>query len=129
MRSTMYWSPRVTLPYKPHIGTLSYSPEIDSVNTSRTTMTTGPCRTLGPGSITYPARPHQRALFLVIRTPVRGWRVCMAPRSKYRLTTIQVDVVKGWTAEWPRPGNGGCHHGHWQCLTPWRMPRVSPIAS
>jgi acetamidase/formamidase len=29
----VYWSPRVTLPYRPHIGTLSCSPEIDSINT------------------------------------------------------------------------------------------------
>jgi hypothetical protein len=28
----VYWSKRVTLPYKPHIGTLSCSPEIDSIN-------------------------------------------------------------------------------------------------
>ena len=28
----VYWSRRVTLPYRPHIGTLSLSPEIDSVN-------------------------------------------------------------------------------------------------
>lgn len=29
----VYWSQRVTLPYRPHIGTLSCSPEIDSINT------------------------------------------------------------------------------------------------
>ena len=28
----VYWSDRITLPYKPHIGTLSCSPEIDSIN-------------------------------------------------------------------------------------------------
>jgi amidase len=28
----VYWSPRVKLPYRPHIGTLSCSPEIDSIN-------------------------------------------------------------------------------------------------
>ena len=29
---SVYWSDRVTLPYKPHIGTLSCSPQIDSIN-------------------------------------------------------------------------------------------------
>jgi amidase len=28
----IYWNDKLTLPYKPHIGTLSCSPEIDSIN-------------------------------------------------------------------------------------------------
>ena len=34
----VYWSDRITLPYKPHIGTLSCSPEIDSINSLTQTI-------------------------------------------------------------------------------------------
>ena len=51
----VYWSPRVTLPYKPHIGTLSCSPEIDSINTLTPDNHGGnmDLPDMGPGSITY----------------------------------------------------------------------------
>lgn len=51
----VYWSKRVTLPYKPHIGTLSCSPEIDSINTLTPDAHGGnmDLPDMGPGSITY----------------------------------------------------------------------------
>ena len=51
----VYWSKRVTLPYKPHIGTLSCSPMLDSINTLTPDTHGGnmDLPDMGPGSITY----------------------------------------------------------------------------
>ncbi|MBC7484479.1 MAG: acetamidase/formamidase family protein, partial [Rhizobacter sp.] len=63
----VYWSPRVTLPYRPHIGTLSCSPEIDSINTLTPDSHGGnmDLPDMGPGSITYlPVRIAGGRLFI-----------------------------------------------------------------
>jgi acetamidase/formamidase len=51
----VYWSPRVKLPYRPHIGTLSCSPEIDSINSLTPDNHGGnmDLPDMGPGSVTY----------------------------------------------------------------------------
>ena len=61
----VYWSKRVTLPYRPHIGTLSCSPEIDSINTLTPDVHGGnmDLPDMGPGSITYlPVRSRRATL-------------------------------------------------------------------
>jgi hypothetical protein len=63
----VYWSDRVTLPYKPHIGTLSCSPEIDSINSLTPDNHGGnmDLPDMGPGSITYlPVRSPGARLFI-----------------------------------------------------------------
>ena len=63
----VYWSDRVTLPYKPHIGTLSCSPEIDSINSLTPDNHGGnmDLPDMGPGSITYlPVRVPGARLFI-----------------------------------------------------------------
>ncbi|PPZ39231.1 acetamidase, partial [Escherichia coli] len=62
----VYWSKRHTLPYKPHIGTLSVSPEIDSINSLTPDNHGGNMDVpdIGPGSITYlPVRSPGGRLF------------------------------------------------------------------
>ena len=63
----VYWSKRVTLPYRPHIGTLSTSPEIDSINSLTPDNHGGnmDLPDMGPGSITYlPVRTQGARLFI-----------------------------------------------------------------
>ncbi len=63
----VYWSDRITLPYKPHIGTLSCSPEIDSINSLTPDNHGGnmDLPDMGPGSITYlPVRSPGARLFI-----------------------------------------------------------------
>ena len=63
----VYWSDRVKLPYKPHIGTLSCSPEIDSINSLTPDNHGGnmDLPDMGPGSITYlPVRSPGGRLFI-----------------------------------------------------------------
>ena len=102
----VYWSPRVTLPYNPHIGTLSCSPEIDSINTLTPDSHGGnmDLPDMGPGSITYlPVRTEGARLFIGDAHACQGdGEVCGTAVEYPSLTTIQVDLIKGWSLEWPR---------------------------
>ena len=63
----VYWSDRVTLPYRPHIGTLSTSPELDSINSLTPDNHGGnmDLPDMGPGSVTYlPVRTAGARLFI-----------------------------------------------------------------
>jgi amidase len=102
----VYWSPRVTLPYRPHIGTLSCSPEIDSINTLTPDAHGGnmDLPDMGPGSITYlPVRSEGGRLFIGDAHACQGdGEVCGTAVEYPSTTTIQVDLIKGWAIEWPR---------------------------
>ena len=102
----VYWSKRVTLPYRPHIGTLSCSPEIDSINTLTPDSHGGnmDMPDMGPGSITYlPVRTPGARLFIGDAHACQGdGEVCGTAVEYPSTTTIRVDLVKGWRIEWPR---------------------------
>ena len=105
----VYWSPRVTLPYKPHIGTLSCSPEIDSINSLTPDNHGGnmDLPDMGPGSITYlPVRSPGARLFIGDAHACQGdGEVCGVAVEYPTTTTIHVELIKGWTIEWPRLEN------------------------
>jgi amidase len=100
------WSPRVTLPYKPHIGTLSVSPEIDSINSLTPDNHGGnmDLPDMGPDSITYlPVRTEGARLFIGDAHACQGdGEVCGVAVEYPTVTTIRVDLIKGWNIEWPR---------------------------
>ncbi|HEX2940457.1 MAG TPA: acetamidase/formamidase family protein [Rhodopila sp.] len=100
------WSTRVTLPYNPHIGTLSTSPEIDSINSLTPDSHGGnmDLPDMGPGSITYlPVRTPGARLFIGDAHACQGdGEVCGTAVEYPSTTTIRVDVIKGWAIEWPR---------------------------
>lgn len=102
----VYWSERVTLPYRPHIGTLSCSPEIDSINSLTPDAHGGnmDLPDMGPGSITYlPVRSPGARLFIGDAHACQGdGEVCGTAVEYPSETTIQVDLIKGWNIEWPR---------------------------
>ena len=105
----VYWSKRVTLPYRPHIGTLSCSPEIDSINTLTPDSHGGnmDLPDMGPGSITYlPVRTAGARLFIGDAHACQGdGEVCGTAVEYASTTTILVDLIKGWNLEWPRLEN------------------------
>jgi amidase len=105
----VYWSDRVTLPYKPHIGTLSCSPEIDSINSLTPDNHGGnmDLPDMGPGSITYlPVRSPGARLFIGDAHACQGdGEVCGVAVEYPTVTTIHVELIKGWTIEWPRLEN------------------------
>jgi acetamidase/formamidase len=102
----VYWSKRVTLPYKPHIGTLSLSPEIDSINALTPDNHGGNMDVpdMGPGSITYlPVRSAGARLFIGDAHACQGdGEVCGTAVEYASTTTIHVDLIKGWQIDWPR---------------------------
>jgi amidase len=102
----VYWSPRITLPYKPHIGTLSCSPQIDSIS-SLVPDTHGGNMDLpdmGPGSIVYlPVRAEGARVFIGDAHACQGdGEVCGTAVEYSSVTTIQIDLIKNWSIEWPR---------------------------
>lgn len=103
---SVYWSDRVTLPYKPHVGTLSCSPEIDSINTLTPDQHGGnmDMPDICPGHITYlPAKVPGARLFLGDCHACQGeGEVCGVAVEHATITTIRVDLVKGWNITWPR---------------------------
>lgn len=105
----VYWSRRVTLPYRPHIGTLSCSPEIDSINTLTPDAHGGnmDLPDMGPGSITYlPVRTAGARLFIGDAHACQGdGEVCGTAVEYASTTAIRVDLIKGWPIEWPRLEN------------------------
>jgi acetamidase/formamidase len=102
----VYWSDRVKLPYRPHIGTLSCSPQIDSINSLTPDNHGGnmDLPDMGPGSITYlPVRSPGARLFIGDAHACQGdGEVCGVAVEYPTITTIRVDLIKGWTIEWPR---------------------------
>ena len=105
----VYWSDRITLPYKPHIGTLSVSPEIDSINSLTPDNHGGnmDLPDMGPGSITYlPVRSPGARLFIGDAHACQGdGEVCGVAVEYPTVTTIKVDLIKNYTIEWPRLEN------------------------
>ena len=105
----VYWSDRVTLPYRPHIGTLSTSPELDSINSLTPDNHGGnmDLPDMGPGSVTYlPVRTAGARLFIGDAHACQGdGEVCGTAVEYASLTTIHVELIKGWTIDWPRLEN------------------------
>lgn len=102
----VYWSKRVQLPYKPHIGTLSLSPEIDSINSLTPDNHGGNMDVpdMGPGSITYlPVRSPGARLFIGDAHACQGdGEVCGTAVEFASTTTLHVDLIKSWHIDWPR---------------------------
>jgi acetamidase/formamidase len=100
------WSERISLPYNPHIGTLSLSPELDSINSLTPDNHGGnmDLPDMGPGSITYlPVRSLGGRLFIGDAHACQGdGEVCGVAVEYPSLTTIRVDLIKNWAIEWPR---------------------------
>jgi acetamidase/formamidase len=105
----VYWSKRVTLPYKPHIGTLSCSPEIDSINSLTPDNHGGnmDLPDMGPDSITYlPVRSPGGRVFIGDAHACQGdGEVCGVAVEYATTTTIRVDLIKQWKIDWPRLEN------------------------
>jgi amidase len=104
--TTVHWNDKIKFPYKPHIGTLSCSPEIDSISSLTPDNHGGnmDLPDMGPGTVTYlPVRVPGARLFIGDAHACQGdGEVCGVAVEHASTTTIRVDLVKGWTIEWPR---------------------------
>lgn len=103
------WSRRIRFPYDPFIGTLGTSPELDSIN-SLTPDTHGGNMDLPdvrPGNTVYlPVRAPGARLFLGDCHATQGdGELCGVAIEFPTVTTITVDLIKGWTIQGPRIEN------------------------
>lgn len=102
----VYWSERVTLPYKPHIGTISCSPEIDSINALTPDQHGGnmDMPDICPGNIVYlPVKLDGARFFVGDCHACQGeGEVCGVAVEYPTVTTLRFDLVKGWNIAWPR---------------------------
>jgi amidase len=107
--SGIYWNDKLTLPYKPHIGTLSCSPEIDSINSLTPDNHGGNMDVpdVAPGAVIYlPVRSPGARIFIGDAHACQGdGELCGTGVEIASYTTIHVDLIKGWTLNWPRLEN------------------------
>ncbi len=102
----IYWSKNLTLPYKPHIGTLSCSPEIEAINSLTPDRHGGNMDVpdVAPGNIVYlPVRSPGARIFIGDAHACQGDGELSGTGVEIAsYTTIHVDLIKGWNIEWPR---------------------------
>ena len=103
---TVHWSDRVKLPYRPHIGTLSTSPEIDSINSLTPDSHGGnmDLPDMGPGTVTYlPVRVEGARVFIGDAHACQGdVEVCRVAVEYPTFTTFTINVIKNHDIEWLR---------------------------
>src|ERR1700730_13291945 len=105
----IYWSKNITLPYRPHIGTLSCSPEIDAINSLTPDNHGGnmDIPDIAPGAIIYlPVRSPGARIFIGDAHASQGdGELCGTGVEIASYTTIHVGLIKGWSFNWPRLEN------------------------
>jgi acetamidase/formamidase len=103
------FSDRVTLPYEPFAGTMGVSPEIEAVSSLQPDYWGGnmDLPDVGPGAIVYFPVHHKDAyLYLGDCHATQGdGEVCGVAVEIPSTTTVQVDLIKGWSIAWPRLEN------------------------
>ena len=105
----VYWSPDITLPFRPHIGTLSCSPEIEAIDSLTPDNHGGnmDLPDIAPDSITYlPVRSPGARIFIGDAHACQGdGELCGTGVEFATRTTIRVDLIKNWKVSWPRLEN------------------------
>ena len=100
------WRGRIRFPYDPFVGTIGTSPEIDSIN-SLTPESHGGNMDLPnvrPGNTIYlPVNTDGALLFVGDCHATQGdGELCGVAIEFPTVTTLDLDLVKGWSIEWPR---------------------------
>jgi amidase len=107
--TSVYWSDTVTLPYRPHIGAIGCSPEIDSITTLAADSHGGnmDIPDIRPGSILYlPVHSPGARLFIGDAHACQGdGELCGNGVEIASETTIHIDLIEDWQISWPRLEN------------------------
>ncbi len=103
------WSEKLTLPYEPFIGTIATSPEIEAIGALTPDSHGGnmDLPDVAPGCTLYlPVRASGALLYLGDGHAIQGdGEVCGVAVEIATTTTLELDLVKGWTLAWPRLEN------------------------
>ncbi len=103
------WNDRITLPYEPFIGTIGTAPEIEAISSLVPDYYGGnmDLPDIGPGSVIYlPVQTKGAYLYLGDCHAAQGdGELCGVAIEHPTVTTIQIDLIKGWTIRAPRLEN------------------------
>jgi amidase len=106
------FSSKIILPYEPFIGTLGVSPEIEAVTSLQPDYWGGnmDLPDVAPGAIAYfPVHHNGAYLYLGDCHATQGdGELCGVAVEMPSTTTVQVDLIKGWSIAWPRLENERC---------------------
>ncbi len=100
------WSDRLTLPYAPFIGTIGTSPEIEAITSLQPDYYGGnmDLPDVGVGAVIYlPVNTRGGLVYLGDCHATQGdGELCGVALEHPTVTTIQIDLIKGWTLSTPR---------------------------
>jgi len=100
------WSPKITLPYAPFIGTIGVAPEIDSISSLWPGKHGGnmDLPDVAPGHVIYlPVRSEGAYLYLGDCHAVQGdGEICGVAIEMAAEVSIVVDLIRDWPMVWPR---------------------------
>lgn len=103
------WNDRITLPYEPFIGTIGTAPEIEAISSLVPDYYGGnmDLPDVAPGAVIYlPVNTKGAYLFLGDCHAAQGdGELCGVAIEHPTVTTVQVDLIKGWTIKAPRLEN------------------------
>ncbi|TDU00823.1 acetamidase/formamidase [Azorhizobium sp. AG788] len=100
------WSDKITLPYEPFIGTIGTSPEIEAISSLQPDYYGGnmDLPDVGTGAVVYlPVNTEGALLYLGDCHAAQGdGELCGVAIEHPTVTTVRIDLIKGWTLKWPR---------------------------
>ncbi|NDW05529.1 acetamidase/formamidase family protein [Jiella pacifica] len=103
------WNERITLPYEPFIGTIGTSPEIEVISSLVPDYYGGnmDLPDVAPGAVIYlPVNTEGAYLYVGDCHAAQGdGELCGVAIEHPTVTTLRVDLIKGWTIKTPRLEN------------------------
>jgi amidase len=103
------WNDRITLPYEPFIGTIGTAPQIEAISSLVPDYYGGnmDLPDVAPGAVVYlPVQTEGGFLFLGDCHAAQGdGELCGVAIEHPTVTTVRVDLIKGWTIKTPRLEN------------------------
>ena len=100
------WNERITLPYRPFIGTIGTSPEIEAISSLQPDTHGGnmDLPDVAPDAVIYlPVNAPGALLYLGDCHAAQGdGELCGVAVEHPTVTTVQVDLIKNWSIRWPR---------------------------
>jgi len=103
------WNDRITLPYEPFIGTIGTAPEIEAISSLVPDYYGGnmDLPDVAPGAVVYlPVNTKGAYLYLGDCHAAQGdGELCGVAVEHPTVTTVQIDLIKGWTIRTPRLEN------------------------
>lgn len=100
------WNERISLPYQPFIGTIGTAPEIEAISSLVPDYYGGnmDLPDVAPGAVIYlPVHAPGALLYLGDCHATQGdGELCGFAIEHPTVTTVQIDLIKGWNFRWPR---------------------------